>query len=395
MLGAFLGLTPPATAGTDGRRVEWPQFGFDPGRSSHNDQEDELGAGNVAGLTEQWSALYFVLAQSDLVVADGALYFTAAFQSSENIDDLVALNARDGHRLWRAKACGTPVVVRRLLVAWSKDQNGLVAYDSRTGAQVWRAAVGHGDDCQAPAVVDGDVYVAATESVHAFDAETGHQLWESASLGSVVAPVAVEGGTVYVKTEGRLQALDATTGMERWSVETVHGYHGSLAVVPETVAAVSNAASSATLATFDATTGAEGWSAEVPNNDYNGQSPAIADGMIYVNGGSGSRDCTADLVAFDLSSGVEVWSQSEPMPPGDIICPVMGKPTIANGVVYAGFDTSPGFHYYVEWRAFDAATGDILWSAGYDWSDDGENSLVTNGTLFTNASGLVQAWGHP
>ena len=98
----------------------------------------------------------------------------------------------------------------------------------------------------------------------------------------------------------------------------------------------------ATAYAIDATTGEILWTSPVSGDSTLTSSPAVGNGLVYVNTFEGDA-----LEAFDAATGELVWT-----------APVGGcssSPAVANGVLYVGSDD---FSVY----ALDAFTGEVLWS---------------------------------
>jgi outer membrane protein assembly factor BamB len=90
------------------------------------------------------------------------------------------------------------------------------ARDATTGDFVWSTTVRsllHG----APAVANGIVYAATTDSILALDEATGAIMWTTPLAGGTLASPAVANGVVYMTShDGRLRAWDALTGEPLW-----------------------------------------------------------------------------------------------------------------------------------------------------------------------------------
>lgn len=120
--------------------------------------------------------------------------------------------------------CGT----MRKLFGKSKNAEpdepaALVALESPIKIQqMWSQSLGKGEeklwDRQAPAVAEGRVYASDLKGrVHAFDAETGKQLWRvDTDLPLSGGPGVGAGRVVLGSLEGDVIALDADSGAEIW-----------------------------------------------------------------------------------------------------------------------------------------------------------------------------------
>ena len=207
----------------------------------------------------------------------------------------------------------------------------------------------------APAVASGVVY----SGTNAFDAATGKLLWATNSGG--ISP-AVSNGTVYIDTQNGLCAYAAAGGTNLWCAGNNYLPDApSGAAVVDGIVYFGSALGS--VFAIDAATGAQLWSAPI-SSDNAASSPAVANGVVYINGDS--------LFAFDARSGAQLWSSS--------ILDGTSSPAVVGGVVYCGGGASLA--------AFNATTGDVLWSAspGGPLSMVGDSPAVAKGLVFIGAS---------
>lgn len=184
-----------------------------------------------------------------------------------------------------------------------------------------------------PAFAGGTVYI---DDVLAVNATTGQTLWGNSKAGqggNWPVPV-VSQGTVYVSSFGTLYARDAGTGQQLWSVANM-------------------------------------------------QPPAVADGVLYASGSSGTGNSAMN--SLDAASGAVLWTT--PTPGIGLFTPV-----VANGVVYASATNN---HVY----AFDALTGEQLWSAAVSGKSPVSYPslpVVVNGMLYVaSADRSIDAFGLP
>ena len=212
---------------------------------------------------------------------------------------------------WRFPAAditSPPVVSGGLVlvsVADGASESGfyLSAFDARAQRELWRFATGR-QVYSAPAVSDGVVYLASTDSrLYALDAATGEEQWRFQAVGgSWASPVVSDGTVFFTASDGHLYALDATTGEERWRFELFgprqldansfgRGTWLSPSVHDGTVYAGSL---DWHLYAIDATTGQEQWRFKTRGSVWG--SPAISDGMVYF----GSNDL--NLYAVDAAT---------------------------------------------------------------------------------------------
>jgi outer membrane protein assembly factor BamB len=200
----------------------------------------------------QWQGLRHMSTDqfSSPSVAAGRLYV------GDTSGRLWCADANDGHAFWHAAAAGqysaadvsTAAATRKRVYASAGDAVG--AYKTSTGVRIWALGFGGNALFGPPALSHRIVYVGSSDgNVYALGKE-GQPRWET-SVGAALRPyVSVANGIVYVATD-KLYALDARRGAILWS-----GAIGRM--------------------------GAEG------------SAPAIANGMVYVEGLNGR------LYAFGL-----------------------------------------------------------------------------------------------
>jgi len=208
----------------------------------------------------------------------------------------------------------------------------------------------------APAVVDGVVY----SGTNAYEAATGKLLWATSAFG--ISP-AVSKGTVYIDSFSGLCAYAAAGGTNLWcaGINYLPDAPSGAAVV-DGIAYFGSAVGS--VFAIDAATGEQLWSAPI-STDNSASSPAVANGVVYINGD--------DLFAFDAKTGAQIWSSS-------ILGTVnTSSPAVVGGVVYAGGRVV---------AAFNATTGAVLWSVspGGSLSIPGDSPAVAKGMVYIGAS---------
>lgn len=256
----------------------------------------------------------------------------------------------------------------------SVPAGALVALDSRTGVERWRAATGRSGS-SAPAVIDGVVYVGAEDgSVHALDAASGRERWrwpfetprgDRPRLGGVISP-AIAGDLVYVLDgASTLYALDGRTGEERWRFAPEGRIWGQPIVVGETAFVgstwfpdESQEASTGRIYALDATTGTERWRHDYDEGNNVDFHVAGGGGTVYV---AGVGDDDREVLALDAGSGRERWRvgfdgtvEVAPVLVGDAVYVASGD----NGLFGSG-QTWLGAGTNVD--ALDAASGERRW----------------------------------
>lgn len=228
---------------------------------------------------------------------------------------------------------------------------------------------------------DGRVFAVNFDGVvRAFDAETGHELWEQAMTlqHAFTSPPTASRGIVYIGgagSGGTLFALDAATGQELWVQDVTNGDHSSPALSEDGVF-VSYACTR--VFKFDRWSGDQIWWNVTGCSGGGGRTPAYHDGKLYARdtvttpagyifgedsnavigrfdagpvpafaAGRGFFVYGGELTATDLASGATLWSYGS----GE----VTSAPIVAGQVVYVG--TSTG-----RIAGIDVASGVEVWS---------------------------------
>jgi outer membrane protein assembly factor BamB len=93
----------------------------------------------------------------------------------------------------------------------------LLALSRRTGTKVWRRDI---ETTWAPLLLNGVLYVAASDEIHALDAETGAQKWRTPFEQPMIAPLAAAGDLLIgVFEKGAVIAFAAADGHMVWNRE--------------------------------------------------------------------------------------------------------------------------------------------------------------------------------
>ncbi len=209
-------------------------------------------------------------------VVDGTVYST----TEERVH---ALDAADGEREWSFRT-GTrftvvlPTAEAVYLVATDylprqSDEDGTVyALNPADGSVRWKRSV---PKLWTTSVADGSVYASSGENrVYGLDATSGERRWVRDVDGRPSA-LHADAGRVYVSQDGRLTALDANSGGKQWRYVAPSDGYCSLAVAPDAVYLVRQAAE---LTVFDPRTGVERWS----TRRTDGMPMAVTDDALYL-----------------------------------------------------------------------------------------------------------------
>jgi outer membrane protein assembly factor BamB len=360
--------------------ADWTQFLRD-NMQRWNPYETILGVKNVGELKLKWSFTTSRLFQgSSPAVVNGVVYIAS------QDGNLYALNANTGAKLWsdaNTGCCSSPAVANG--VVYADDGVDMYALNATTGAKLWSYPIGS-TGFSSPAVANGVVY----DSLYALNASTGAKLWSyPPAAGEVFAPTSVANGVVYVSDEfGDLYALNASTGTLRWSYYIgpsfpVAGFVYSAPLIANGVVYIGSFDGS--IYALNASTGVLLWSEAA---GYVGEfSPAVANGVVYFGGGVASGnpvDTDYKLYALNASTGAKLWSYAI----GTNVA-LAASPAVANGVVY--LESSDG-----TMLALNASTGARLWS--YATPDVTNETLISgpavvNGTVYIASGKTVYAFG--
>ena len=173
------------------------------------------------------------------VAVDGGKVFVAS-----SFAEVLALDAKDGHILWRTAASGpirTAPTCKNGRVFVTTISNETIAFDANTGKQLWSHTGITEQACllggASPAVSDNVVIVAySSGEIYALQAENGHVLWSDtltsavridtvSSIPHIHAGPVIEGGKVFaVSHGGKMIAIDLKTGVREWQRE-IGGLH--------------------------------------------------------------------------------------------------------------------------------------------------------------------------
>lgn len=257
-----------------------------------------------------------------------------------------------------------------------------------TVAKMWSANAGKGEGRigvrQGPVVADGRVYAAAIEGgVHAFDLQTGKQVWEyrpdkKADVLLSGGPGVGDGLVVVGGLNGEVIALDAATGAEKWKSHVPNEVIAAPVIGLSLVFVRSN---DGRLTALDAATGERRWFwvQDVPMLSVRGNdAPVLGPGYVFI----GSDDGTVS--ALSATDGRPLWEQSIAQPEGrtelDRMADVDGTPVLDGTTLYAS-------SFKKQTMAIDAPSGRPMWSS--DHGGAGRVGLGAERLVVTDPSGIV------
>jgi eukaryotic-like serine/threonine-protein kinase len=264
---------------------------------------------------------------SSPVVSNGAVYFG----SGDN--NIYALDAATGGLKWKFKTGdvvhASPAVSDGTLFVGSWD-SFFYALDAATGKEKWRFKTGEDAKIHnqvgiqsSAAVSGGIVYFGCRDSrFYAVDAVTGKQLWAFDNKGSwVIGSPAVKDGKVYFATSdsGLFHALDAKSGGALFSLDSNHWpMFSSPAISGDTLYIGSHEGK---LLAVDLKTQKFAWSFETEGHKQNGSTYTKTDGTPKYEA------AFTDFFYDDMVHGVQKMMA---------VGAILSSPAIADGTIYIG-----------------------------------------------------------
>ena len=264
------------------------------------------------------------------LIAGGRIFITT-MSTTGGGSTLRALNASDGRAVWG------PIALRGWITA---------AYDVLNG--------------------QGLIFTRSNDNtVRAFSAATGAQLWTATTYDGTASPVAAN-GLVYISYSNQLEAFHQSDGSVAWTSPVLHGDDTTPAVTATDVY-VNYACNQ--VYDLNASTGAIVWHADAPCEGGGWhQSPAVYGGRLY------TREISFGNYTWNATTGAAVASFSANPPPA--------------------FDGGLGFFLTARTlQAEDVSTSRILWKFRGDGQLSGTSGPVTaNGIVYIGSrSGALYA----
>lgn len=389
----------------------WPQFHYGDANTGFNASASVP----TAPVVEHWNRSATGTESLSPVVANGKVYIL-------NRENLVAYDTATGTMDWfvdlnppgasfrdRFDLTAAPTYENgRLYVsAYYNDDDGgtfeqVIVVDPRGGAILSRfeapvsGATGVFDDgIAAPKVHNGTLYSVGqpTDTLHAVNASpaSGHPEKWNKSLGDIYqSPPAIGTDSLFVTSKSALYALNPENGSELWSVALGSGYDGAAPTVANGV--VYLAGGSGTIIAFDASNGSQVWTGSGSLVD-SGSSPAVAGDHVIVPRGTAPLG-TPGITGLHRANGTMDWEI-------ETDSRVLGAPAVAGHLGNSPdrtvvFATETGLVY-----AVDAATGTQRWTHNLTVVAKGDvtnvpvysSPAVANGTVFLRAGVNTQIAG--
>ncbi len=264
---------------------------------------------------------------SSPVVANGSIYF------GSGDTNIYALDAASGNLKWKFKTGdvvhASPAIMDGTLFVGSWD-SFFYALDAATGKVKWRFKTGEDANIHnqvgiqsSAAVSNGVVYFGCRDSkFYAVDAASGKQLWSFNNKGSwVIASPAVVDGKVYFATSdsGLMYGLEAKSGSILFSLENKHWpMFSSPAISGDNLYIGSHQGK---LLAVDLKTQKFAWTFETDGSKQNGATYTKPDGSPKYEA------AFSDFFYDDMVSGVQRMMS---------VGAILSSPVIANGTIYFG-----------------------------------------------------------
>jgi outer membrane protein assembly factor BamB len=313
-------------------------------------------------------------------VSNGKVYIP--YHEGNNIPIIYCLNANSGDVIWQ-KTFPDGIISHltyydgKVYASLNYSYGKIFCLNGENGETIWENDTGGQNG--APAIYNGKVYANA-DGIRCFDAETGEEIWHYLGAWSYCSPAVAYDKIYYVSSERKMICLDADNGDETWVYDIGNGYEHAVpspAIADEKVYISLN--SNAYLYCFNAFNGEVIWDYKVGIPEQQFSTPAIANGSLYIGGGS-------KIYCFEDPS----------KPPSD---PSIDGPTIgAVGIEYEyAFVTKDpdgdDVKYFIdwgdntsEWTDYNPSGNDV--NVKHTWSDKG------NYTIKAKAKDIHHIEGH-
>ena len=236
---------------------------------------------------------------------------------------LVALDL-DGNVLWHTEIgqvanyhgpAGSPLLYRDRLIIYQDQEGGafVAAYDTATGAEVWRtgrdASVGWGTPVAIRVAGRDELIVSSQHTVIAYDPDTGGELWRCGGNRFEVIPTPVVAAGLVFCTSGRAGPTlairpggsgDVTDTHVAWSTPRGSPFVPSPIVVGDYLYTINDMSSVVTC--FEAATGEVLWQERLgrPMREGFSASPVAVDGKVFFTNDNGTTFVVRAGPEFEL-----------------------------------------------------------------------------------------------
>jgi eukaryotic-like serine/threonine-protein kinase len=191
------------------------------------------GDGNIYALNAATGAVQWKFKTGDVVHASPAISGGTLFVGSWD-SYFYAIDAASGKEKWRFKTGEDPAIHNQVgiqssaavvdgIVYFGCRDSHLYALDADTGKVRWSFSTGSSWVISSPAVLNGRVYFATSDSAlfYALDAGSGKQIFALRFHFPFFSSPAIAGNTVYIGShDGKLTAINLATGTRAWEFQT-------------------------------------------------------------------------------------------------------------------------------------------------------------------------------
>ncbi len=272
--------------------------------------------------------------------------------------------------LWSKDICywldSSPTIKdERLYIMGIDQQYGGYIYclNPFNGTEIWKTHQQSDEVWGSLTVANGRVYVLGTYYyLYCYDAYTGDVLWKFQADGHcnpMVVNDKVYFGSYWYKG---FHCLNATTGDEIWVHDPSTDYQGCTPAIANGKVYIGN--DDAFFYCLDAGTGDEIWNYTTGWMIWS--SPSVYNNKVYF--------AADQIYCLNASTGEEIWIE-----PG---IHTSSSPAVAYGNVYIGTGAGDGKVY-----CFDADTGDEIWQSSSLGSSSYTGPAVADGKVYTSSSG--------
>jgi outer membrane protein assembly factor BamB len=278
---------------------------------------------------EQWQTDVGHAGASTPAVYNGTAYVTVWNGGEDVLRGLAAVDTTSGDIKWRgqiqADITTSPAATADGVFVGGGFETATVAAYDHDGTERWQHELS--TYASTPAVAEGiAVYGSGTDSIVAYDADTGDQLWTVDTDGETTAAPTISDGRVYVGTRKHtLYAVDLMDGTEQWTVDLPGEVRRSAAVAGDRVIVPAGRGLVAV-----SMSGTKQW---VADEIEVATEPVVVDGTILLGEGRTLR-------AVAVADGTEQWSfETRDRNYTDIVLGgIDAAPMVSNGVVLVATD---------------------------------------------------------
>lgn len=404
--------------------TDWPQFHYN---AVHDGYSPSTGLPDDNSTV--WSTYFPAIGPTNPIIANGKVFILTNYSGMYEPDDVPAINLTcldeaTGSILWQTSGLSR-------LVHWGSwsspatdgdyvyvsTDNQHYAIDANTGQIAWTFTSFNTNVNGGPSIASDSDLVFVSDSGDYYDvSKSGHyyalnktnngsRVWTFDNSKTTTydfryaqASPAYDPSdkSVYVTgynnawpgsgaDRGYLYKVDATTGDELWGGESVYPgdyFAGSASFDADNVYVTSyNSTGSAHLYAYSKSNGAPVWNASIKSSDA---TPAIADGIVYVSGGTAGSS-PHGVYAFYTDDGSVVWCLDDDNTPTCHSNPEdlggwTDSVSIADGYAFIGHEngTYP-IYSYDKVYALNAFTGDIIWF----YQQGGSTAAIANSKMYT------------